>query len=103
VGVRGRGFAYMKRPVYTLLGAIGAVLTFVASVMLVITAFRQGILWGLLVLLCHPIFPILFAILHWSETKRWAVLYIVGALLMAPMGSRVQENYSQGRGVTVDL
>lgn len=88
---------------YTLLGAIGGVLVLVSSVMLVITAFREGILWGLLVLLCHPIAPIVFAILHWSKTKRWALLYIVGSLLAAPMGARMQENYSQGRGVTVDL
>ena len=88
---------------YTLLGAIGAVLAFIGWVMLVITAFRQGILWGLLVLFCHPVFPILFAILHWSATRRWALMYIVGTLLMAPAGTRMQENYNQGRGVTVDL
>jgi len=53
--------------------------------MIVVAAFRQGVLWGLACLFL-PFAAIVFVILHWEETRPWLFLN-VGGLLVATLGS----------------
>lgn len=47
---------------------VGLLTILVGSVLFIISAFREGILWGLAVLFL-PIVPLIFLIVHWHRAK----------------------------------
>lgn len=62
---------------------IGGLIGLVAWIWLLVSAFRAGIGWGLLILLlswtCIPV--IIFAVRHWETAKRPIMLWAVGFLV----------------------
>jgi hypothetical protein len=91
--------------VLTLLGYVGAALALIGDILLVIAAFRRGILWGLAVLLLPPLVGVLFAILHWREARRGVAFIALGAVLMWVGDLRYSsfQPTPRGSGNTVDL
>ena len=67
--------------VFQIIAYLGGLLVFIAHVMVVLTAFRKGILWGLAVLFI-PVVTLIFVILNWKDTRRAVLLYVVGSLLI---------------------
>jgi hypothetical protein len=59
---------------------IGGIATLVGTIWLIFAAFRESILWGLCALLI-PFVSLIFAVTHWAEAKRPALLLEAGALL----------------------
>jgi hypothetical protein len=94
------GRAYFVR-VYQLIASLGAILVFIAHVMVVLSAFRKGILWGLAVLFI-PLVTLIYVILNWRESRRAVVLYVLGSLLIG-LGSVQLRGYVQQRGSTVTI
>jgi hypothetical protein len=88
---------------FQIVAGLGGLLLLIAHVMVVLTAFRKGLLWGLAVLFI-PIVTLIFVILNWSETRRAVILYVVGSLLAGFGGLRMQE-YERGHrsGGAVDV
>jgi glutaredoxin len=60
--------------------AIGALISTIGTILLLVAAFRQSILWGLIVLLA-PLGNIVFTCLHWAEAKAGFLATIVGAVV----------------------
>jgi hypothetical protein len=85
-----------------LFGVVGAGLVLVAQVWIAVIAFRRGVLWGLGVLLCIPIVPLIFVILNWRETKVPAALYLAGWLIGGWAGLQLQHTESLGRGAVIE-
>jgi hypothetical protein len=63
---------------------IGLALLLVGSLLFIIEAFREGILWGLAVLFL-PIVPLIFLIVHWSRAKGpfFVQLWGIGLVVLA--------------------
>jgi hypothetical protein len=73
----------------------GGLLVVVAHLMLTLTAFRKGILWGLGVFFIVPLVPVVFVILNWRDSRRAVLIYVVGSLL-AGFGMQVHRPW-EGR------
>lgn len=73
-----------------LLGVVGGLAILAGSVLLVMAAFRESVLWGLGVLLV-PFVGLVFVFVHWDASKRPIVIQTVGAalLLFALFGARM--------------
>jgi hypothetical protein len=71
---------------------IGLILMLVGGIIFIISAFREGILWGLAVLFL-PIVPLIFLILHWQRAKEgfFIQLYGLAAVLLGvfALGARL--------------
>ena len=67
----------------------GMVVIFVGSIMLLIEAFGEGMLWGLGCLLLPLPVALLFIATHWSQARKAFLIQVVGWVLffMAPRGS----------------
>jgi hypothetical protein len=81
----------------TLLGYIGGLLVLVGDVLIVIAAFRRGILWGLAVLFLPMVVGVVFVILHWRESNRGVALVVIGSLLLWFSDLRVPRTWDQVR------
>ncbi len=57
---------------------ISVVVMLVGGVMMIVAAFRQGILWGLAYLLI-PFAALVFLFKHWNEAKKGFFINLVGA------------------------
>lgn len=68
-------------PVVLALFALGSLLSFLASLILLVKAFRTSILWGIGSLLI-PGCLLLFAILHLETSKRPLQFWVIGFLLI---------------------
>lgn len=75
---------------------ISLLVVVVGSVMILVAAFRQSVLWGLAYLLI-PFAGLVFIVKYWDESKQGAkilgvgiVLLILGALLAGPADSKEQ-------------
>lgn len=60
---------------------IGIIITLVGMVKLLIVAFRESILWGLACLLI-PVVSLVFVIMHWENSKKSFLIYVVGLFIM---------------------
>lgn len=89
--------------VYQLVTSLGAILVFIAHVIVVLSAFRKGILWGLAVLFI-PLVTLIFVILNWRDTRRAVFLYVVGSILLGLGGMQLREReYDRSPGTTVNV
>jgi len=60
---------------------VGLLMTFGGVILLLVAAFRQSVIWGLVTLLV-PAGNIVFACKHWAEAKTGFLMNIFGAALM---------------------
>ncbi|MDB6173974.1 MAG: hypothetical protein JWL59_3285 [Chthoniobacteraceae bacterium] len=60
---------------------LGGLLAVIGTVMFMVAAFRQGILWGLGSLFV-PFVSLIFVIAHWAEAKRGFLLSTVGSFMI---------------------
>ena len=65
-----------------LLMMLAWVLLAVGGIMVLIAAFRVGILWGLAVLFLPGIVHLIFVIVHWKEAKNGILLQLCGVAVM---------------------
>jgi hypothetical protein len=56
---------------------LGCIVAFIGAIRLLIAAFGSSVLWGLGVLLIHPI-VLVYVILNWHEAKGPFINYLVG-------------------------
>lgn len=77
--------AFERPPNFVTGGAlllIGALVSLVCGIIIIVEAFRAGVFWGLAVLFL-PIVELLFVATHWTETKKPFLLsMLVGTPLM---------------------
>ena len=72
-------------------------IAFAAFVWLVVVAFKNSAMWGVLVLLLSPITAIVFAIKYWEESKKPFLIYmgstvasvVIFFMFLASMGSQM--------------
>ncbi len=60
----------------------GSLVVLVGSILFLIAAFRESILWGLGCLFISPL-SLIFLIVHWSKAKNAFFVQVIGLLLMA--------------------
>jgi hypothetical protein len=60
--------------------AIGGILLLVGSIWILVAAFKESVLWGV-ISLCVPFGALVFAIQRFAELKTPIILYIVGFVL----------------------
>jgi hypothetical protein len=60
---------------------VGIIVLIVGSIMFLIAAFKEHILWGLGSLFV-PFVSLVFLIMHWSVAKKPFLIQIIGAVLM---------------------
>ena len=60
---------------------MGALASFVGSIMVLVKAFQESILWGLGALFI-PFVILVFIILHWYEAKQGFLVFLVGSAVM---------------------
>ena len=65
-----------------LLVILGLILCLVGSIWILIAAFKESLLWGLGVLFINSIVVIIFVILHFEETKKPFIIWVIGVVLM---------------------
>ena len=65
-----------------LLVILGLILCLVGSICILIAAFKESLLWGLGVLFINSIVVIIFVILHFEETKKPFIIWVIGVVLM---------------------
>ncbi len=58
--------------------AIGALVSFIGNIMLIVAAFREAIGWGVGVILV-PLVGIVFLVLHWESAKKAFQIQLLGA------------------------
>jgi hypothetical protein len=51
-----------------LIGILGLLVAAYGSIIFLVIAFRESVLWGILCLL--PFFPVVFLLSHWDEAKK---------------------------------
>lgn len=57
--------------------AVGGITAFFGSIIFLIAAFRQSVLWGLGCLLI-PFVSLVFLVLHWAEAKKGFFIQLTG-------------------------
>jgi hypothetical protein len=74
----------------TVLALIGLVVAFIGGIWLIVAAFQESVVWGLLTLFISPA-GLIFAIMHWERGGKplmlqvgGLVVMILGSLLSAP-------------------
>ena len=60
---------------------IGVIITIVGGASFVIAAFEESILWGLVVLL-FPVMSPIFLVLHFSDSWRPALKFLIGLVVI---------------------
>ena len=60
---------------------VGGALALVGGLWLLVASFRTSLLWGLACLLCSPLGPLLFVVLHWRAASTPFLVNLVGSLL----------------------
>ena len=58
-----------------------AIVVLVSWVWLLVVAFKESVLWGILVFLFSPVTAIIFAILNWREAKKPFLVYMVTSVI----------------------
>jgi glutaredoxin-like YruB-family protein len=72
----------MSLPWYNLAAiGIGALIATIGGILLLIAAFRQSIVWGLVVLLA-PLGNLVFTCLHWAESKSAFFASLIGTVIL---------------------
>lgn len=61
---------------------VGAIIVFLAWIIIMVIAFQKSVLWGLGVLIFSGIIGPLFVLLNWKETSYWFFFGLVGFLIM---------------------
>ena len=61
---------------YALL-VIGAIISLIFGIQILIMAFQESVLWGIGYLVCAPV-PLIFIIMHWQKTKRPFLMSLIG-------------------------
>jgi hypothetical protein len=84
IGLIGGAFA-IGRGGMIALGGIGLIIAFVGAIMLLVAAFSESVLWGLVCLLL-PGATLIFVVTHWDRTKRGATTYLLGAIFLCVSG-----------------
>lgn len=79
--------------------AIGALLSFVANIWLLVQAFRVSLLWGLAYLFL-PFAGLVFLVVHWQEARR---PFLVGLAGMLVMGAGVAYAMTKGRATAQEI
>jgi len=80
---------------------IGAILSFVSGLMLLIQAFRTNTLWGLAFIFV-PFAGLVFVIAHWDETKKWFGLQLLSiVIIVSPIFFIIPEGQTQPLYVTL--
>lgn len=65
----------------TVLTILGLVVALIGGIWLLVAAFQESVVWGLLTLLIGPA-GIVFAIMHWDKAGKPLMLNIGGLVLM---------------------
>ena len=65
-----------------LLVILGLILCLVGSIWIIVAAFKESTLWGLGVLFINSIVTIIFVILHFEETEKPFIIWVIGVVLM---------------------
>jgi len=60
----------------------GMIFALVGSIMVLVAAFRESVLWGLAVLFIGGIATFVFLIMHWAEAKRGFMLQLMGVVMV---------------------
>jgi hypothetical protein len=69
---------------------LGGALVLVAQVWVLVMAFQQSVVWGLLVL-CLPFMGLVFCIINWGSAKRAVLLYVAGAIIGGIGSARLKQ------------
>jgi hypothetical protein len=56
---------------------LGLIVAFIGAMRLLVEAFSTSIVWGLVVLLVHPLI-LVFVFLHWGDAKGPFINYLIG-------------------------
>jgi len=64
---------------------VGWIVALVGSIMVLIAAFKESIVWGLLSLFV-PVVILIFALTHWAESKKGVFFWIGGIILLVVGG-----------------
>lgn len=74
----------------TLLLWAGFVVSVIGAIWIIVLAFQESLVWGLLCLIIAPV-QLIFGIMNWSEAKvpflmqiGGGILYFIGLVLVAP-------------------
>ena len=65
-----------------MLYAIGSVIAIVGGIWIVVIAFQDSVLWGLLCLFI-PCVALYYVITHWEKTKKPFLIEVVGGVICA--------------------
>lgn len=65
----------------TVLSLIGLVVAFIGGIWLIVAAFQESVVWGLLTLFIGPA-GLIFAIMHWDKGGKPLMLNIGGLVLL---------------------
>ena len=60
---------------------VGFILMFVGLIMIVIPAFKEHILWGLGSLFIFIPVGLIFAFMHWKDTKKGFIFWVIGFVI----------------------
>jgi hypothetical protein len=63
-----------------LLSGVCGLVAVAGGIWLLVVAFKESLVWGLVCLLCPPA-PIVFAIMHWEKAKKPFLIELCGAVL----------------------
>lgn len=61
--------------------SLASLIAFIALIWLVVVAFKEGVLWGILVLLLSPISASIFAAKYWPVARKPFLVYIVTVMI----------------------
>jgi len=82
--------------IYIAVFLVTGVISLAGYLWLSMVAFKRSIPWGLLVLLLSPITAIVFALMHWFESRKPFVVYISSFLLFAGSAVLIMGNVGMG-------
>lgn len=81
----------------------GVILSSIAWIWLLVLAFRTRLWWGLVTFFFAPMM-LVFALVHWSKTRRASILLVAGLVVAAiPFAVNAVQDRFVGRGVNVSL
>jgi hypothetical protein len=66
----------------TALAVVGLVLALIGSIMVLIAAFQESVVWGLGILVV-PFLSLVFVFTHWEDTKKAFLLQVLGIVIFA--------------------